>query len=163
VLVVKEETSIEMNVVWLADWKLADWKPADAARDDGSPTVVASGTIELVLLSVYLDIELAKLPDKEERVWEPVGVKVPADEVGVGVGEPKALVVREVELLVAVILAKDEVLAVSVSDFVVAESVRVAPSPVDCTSGLDEVALFPGERTPFGLPVVMLADELPDD
>ena len=63
----------------------------------------------------------------------------------------------------AVILAKDEVIAVSVSDSVAAGSVRVTPSPVDCTSGLDDVALIPGERSPFGFPGVMLVGELPDD
>lgn len=125
VLVAKEDTAVEMTVVWLADWK-----PSDAARDDRSLAVVAGGTIELVLLSENLGTELAELLDEEERVWEIVDIRAPADELGVRVGDPKALPVGELELLAGVMVGNEEVLGVLVSDFVVAGPVEVTPFPV---------------------------------
>ena len=98
VLVANEDTSIEMTVVWVGDWK-----PADAARDDCSLAVIVGGTITLVLLSVNLGTEPVKLFD-EEGVWEVVGTKFPDDELGVGFGDPIISPVGAMELPDAVIV-----------------------------------------------------------
>jgi hypothetical protein len=155
VLVAKEDTSMEMIVVWFGDWK-----PADAARDEGSLTVVAGGMIELVLLSVNLGIELVERLDREERALELVCVKIVVDELAVGLGDPEASLGVELELFRAAIVANDEVL-VLVSEFIVAEPVRVTPSPVTCTSGFDEIASVP--ESPFVLAGEEVTDKLLED
>jgi hypothetical protein len=131
--------------------------------EEGSLIVVTGGTIELVSLSENLGTELAELLDRAERVLDTVAMKAVPDELGVGVGDPDASLVRELPFPAAVIVGNKEVLGAIVSDLEAAEAVAVIPSPVTCISGFDEVALEPAEMPPFGFAREGVADELVND
>lgn len=95
-----------------------DWKPAEAASDDISLAVVAGGTIMLVLLRLKRGTELSELLDRAEGVWEPVGVRVAVEELGVAFCAPAAAPIELLELFDAVIIGNAvEVLVVLDSDF----------------------------------------------